>query len=733
MSNGAHIERIEITSFGKLKNIVLCPSDGMNVLTSPNESGKSTLADFIKFIFYGFGGTRKTAISENERTKYLPWDGSRVSGSVTLVTPNGKFRIERTVNGVKESVEMYDIYTRKPVFGGMVPGEVFFGVGEESFGKILFFKQLFQQKNGDDSLAEQIQNLIFSADEKTNTEKAVKRLKDLRASLKNNQKKGKIPELENRLADYEERLSESLEIKQQLDTVVLAIEERKNRISFNEKKLSLLEEEADNILKYESKKKLDSLLALAQKQKEAQENYNRCIAGFNGEDIPDTEMVQSLISDNTALSLSEKQIKDTENEIKAETKRLETAKDDNPLFGADIEKIKKSLNASASLPIMMFILGLICIAGGAIFLIKGMSAFVYALCGVAALLLITGIVISFKKPSAVKKLGLSSKTELVKMITDFPAEKAKAEEKERKIFSLESNLSEMREDYASLKSSIDERIGKYTTEANGAYGVTIQKLLNNSVEAGTYKAELISLSNQLENELGGVDLEKLKTEAQSAVAPEQDMDAVKRQMDFYKSAINATRTQQSELERQKASLEAKTQPPSVLCGKRDAVKKKLESYRIKYDALGLALEVIEESGDYMKSTISPKIAELSSNYFGSATNGKYSEMSLTTDLSLSVMTENGEKSVEYLSSGAKDTAYMCLRCGLVELLYEQKKPFLVLDDAFSRLDDERLVLILKELLRISENEQIIILTCHSRESRILTTLSDKVNLLELEK
>ena len=59
------IEKIEITSFGKLKNTVVDLAGGINILCAPNESGKSTLAAFIKFVFYGFAGQRLQSISEN--------------------------------------------------------------------------------------------------------------------------------------------------------------------------------------------------------------------------------------------------------------------------------------------------------------------------------------------------------------------------------------------------------------------------------------------------------------------------------------------------------------------------------------------------------------------------------------------------------------------------------------------------------------------------------------------
>ena len=41
------IEKIEINSFGKLKNTIINPQSGINILSAPNESGKSTLATEI--------------------------------------------------------------------------------------------------------------------------------------------------------------------------------------------------------------------------------------------------------------------------------------------------------------------------------------------------------------------------------------------------------------------------------------------------------------------------------------------------------------------------------------------------------------------------------------------------------------------------------------------------------------------------------------------------------------
>ena len=50
-----YIESVAIESFGSYKNYACSFGRGVNIIEGPNESGKTTLGAFIKFIFYGLG------------------------------------------------------------------------------------------------------------------------------------------------------------------------------------------------------------------------------------------------------------------------------------------------------------------------------------------------------------------------------------------------------------------------------------------------------------------------------------------------------------------------------------------------------------------------------------------------------------------------------------------------------------------------------------------------------
>ena len=71
------------------------------------------------------------------------------------------------------------------------------------------------------------------------------------------------------------------------------------------------------------------------------------------------------------------------------------------------------------------------------------------------------------------------------------------------------------------------------------------------------------------------------------------------------------------------------------------------------------------------------------------------------------------KEIGYFSKGYVDLLYICIRLALVENLFKDEKPVLVLDDPFVNLDEKKINNALKLLNTISEEYQIIYMICHS--------------------
>ena len=69
-----------------------------------------------------------------------------------------------------------------------------------------------------------------------------------------------------------------------------------------------------------------------------------------------------------------------------------------------------------------------------------------------------------------------------------------------------------------------------------------------------------------------------------------------------------------------------------------------------------------------------------------------------------------------MSEGTRDLISLCRRMAMIDAMYPGEKPFLVLDDPFSNLDDERVKGGMRFLRDASLEYQILYLTCH--ESRV---------------
>ena len=84
--------------------------------------------------------------------------------------------------------------------------------------------------------------------------------------------------------------------------------------------------------------------------------------------------------------------------------------------------------------------------------------------------------------------------------------------------------------------------------------------------------------------------------------------------------------------------------------------------------------------------------------------------------------EDMRRSCEFLSAGTRDSAYLSLRLALADMLFGGCGVPILLDDAFVRMDDNRLRMILGAVKEASKKHQIFILTHGTRESLALNDI-----------
>ena len=87
-------------TFGKLDNETLTLGSGLNVLSAPNEWGKSTWCAFLTAMLYGID-TRERSRGDSlaDKEKYMPWSGKPMAGTLRILHQGRDITIQRSTRG----------------------------------------------------------------------------------------------------------------------------------------------------------------------------------------------------------------------------------------------------------------------------------------------------------------------------------------------------------------------------------------------------------------------------------------------------------------------------------------------------------------------------------------------------------------------------------------------------------------------------------------------------------
>ena len=141
-----------------------------------------------------------------------------------------------------------------------------------------------------------------------------------------------------------------------------------------------------------------------------------------------------------------------------------------------------------------------------------------------------------------------------------------------------------------------------------------------------------------------------------------------------------------------------------------------EEEQHKYDILNLTSDFLAKSKEQFTARYMAPIADGFQKYYGILTGDDSRNWMVDANISLK-MREQGEfRDVKWLSAGYRDLIGVCMRFALVDAMYPTEKPFLILDDPFVNLDDEKLSHGKQLLIALEKDYQAIYFTCHeSRE------------------
>lgn len=171
--------RCYIENFGTLSRFSQEFSDGLNTICEENGWGKSTLAVFIKAMFYGLPATTKKLLDENDRKKYAPWSGGKFGGNIDFVWDGKGYRIERYFGDkeANDTFRLFDTATNKESFAFSSDiGAELFRMDADAYERSTYLPQRPIDWQINDSIKTKLTNLIDDTDDINNYKRALDRI-----------------------------------------------------------------------------------------------------------------------------------------------------------------------------------------------------------------------------------------------------------------------------------------------------------------------------------------------------------------------------------------------------------------------------------------------------------------------------------------------------------------------------------------------------------------------------
>ena len=176
-------------------------------------------------MLFGFESV-ESEVALGERKKRINWNTGIAQGSMIVRVKGKRYLISRsTVPGetvgdrvtYKEDASIIDMESGATAFGKVPAGEVFLGVTRELYENTAFVGQIGDAAINEGSVQESIENILFSASERINNQRAMSRISDkMEGLLHKSGTGGAIYDLIMKQNDLVDRLRKSGEDNKQI-------------------------------------------------------------------------------------------------------------------------------------------------------------------------------------------------------------------------------------------------------------------------------------------------------------------------------------------------------------------------------------------------------------------------------------------------------------------------------------------------------------------------------------
>ncbi len=819
-----------IENFGNIKQRSFDFERGLTSVCEHNGYGKTTLASFLKAMFYGLKQTRKNDKELGERERFYPFEGGKFGGNIVFEKSGNVYKIERFFDKKSITGDIYTVYENGDVTAtgsGACDdfGKDYFGIDEQSFLRTVFLNSADTESGATGDISRMLNGFVDDADfdgAKKILEKQQKEYKAARGrGGKIDEKHDKITELKINI-DNKEKINGELARKyadrRALAKTVADLEEKQNSsrdtnlvlqkwqtldgftadAEAERKKLGAIEEKypggfPDAEEATELKEKVEALNLANERQISARLSIEKAqrieeLSARFPDGVPSDEEISSINDICASIIRLDAEIANCESFVRGGNESK------FPAGIPDGEELKKyndkliSLRETKNQPVnsrktdkkipLIFVIFALILIGGGIGLLFVHTIAGCAVLGIGAVCVLVAIFTYFKgqingmKGAVPSAESSETENEIKIFLARYGYYSDSGVEVDfnnliRDIETYKTELSE-REKYEKLlaekRAEADEAKGKVASFLTG-YGLTgenaqadLTRLSAMVTEYTALKAEKEDVSKR--SQAGRSQIEEYARAVRSilyryaieesenfgAQATEIERDRTeadrlkeniarleKRALDYktengleerpagaedtqsIDSELSKKRDELSLLDREISDDEASVERLAELKEELETAKEEEEALKKKYDILCRASAFLEKAEQNLKDRYISPVRKSFLNYSGILEEVLGEKVAFDKDFKVKFERGGELRSDSHLSAGQKSLCTLCLRLALIDNMYKNEKPFIIMDDPFVHLDGVHLERAMKLLKELAKNKQIIYFCCH--ESR----------------
>lgn len=742
---------LHIENYGKISKTDYAFNDGVTSFCEENGFGKTTLASFIKAMFYGLDPYRVNAKDFCERQHFYPFGGGAFGGNLTFSMDGKTYKIERFFGEKSDTQDELKVYCNGTLTGelGTDIGKSVFGIDRESFERTAFITAADAEISSTTGINAKLNNFLDGTAD-IDLDKAVK-------LLETESKRYKKSRAGQDLITAEKSAIEKLDFAiTNAKNTQAALTEKYNKFEALGTQISALEArvisaQTQNVVL----KDWEHYDYLSKKAAAAKEDGDKLAAAFAGGvpsegELSEIERKINLVSSLEAeIKVAESRSADekgaklkqkfsaylpSESEVNSIGEKVEAYKaaekryEETPAF---IAEVQTKLKPKTRYALIALVAGaLIALGGVALIFVNLIAGIILTVAGGLTLILcgflwldkknLSDSVIQTENPEKQRARkeadGLSDAVKAFLLpygyssgngiIFDF------AQIKED-ITYYGNMLAEEEKARASVAAKTDEK-------ANCARGIA-DFFKQFGLEGENYLGNLTRLRSAInELKVRGQDAERYADEARRfkeeknlVSRPEgsaEDVDGLNRQ-------LNKLRGDRTDLNREICEDEYICEQLDSFESQKSEREEKLKAYKKKYELLTSAVGFLKKAEQNLKDKYVKPVKDEFVRYSALLEKTLGEKIEMNKDFEVSFERDGKLRGDRHLSAGQRSICALCFRLALIKNMYAAEPPFLILDDPFVNLDGAHLEKVKSVIAELSADMQIIYFSCH--DSRAL--------------